>query len=88
MGLVSPYLQSSYTVTTGVTTGTSFSFKVRAKNVYGWGLYSTTTSILASQAPAQPQVPTTSIVGTAARISWIAPADNGEAITAYEVLVR
>jgi large repetitive protein len=87
VGLVSPYVQTSYTVTTGVTTGTSFSFKVRAKNVYGWGPYSDSTSIIASQAPAQPQVPTTEIVGTDAEISWTAPADNGEAITAYEVLV-
>lgn len=33
------------------------------------------------------QVATTSIVGTAARISWVAPASNGEAITAYRIKV-
>jgi len=42
---------------------------------------------VASEAPAQMQVATTSIVGTAARISWAAPASNGEAITAYTIKV-
>jgi hypothetical protein len=87
VGLVSPHTQTAYTVTTGVTSGASHQFRVRAANVYGWGPYSPVTAILASQAPAQPQVPTTAIVGTAARIAWTAPAANGEAITAYEVLV-
>ena len=52
VGLVSPHLLAGYTVTTGVTPGTSHQFRVRAANVYGWGPYSPATAILASQAPA------------------------------------
>lgn len=87
VGLLAPYTQASYVVTTGVTLGSTYKFKVRAQNVYGWGGYSPEFSIVASEAPAQMQVATTSIVGTAARISWVAPASNGEPITAYRVKV-
>lgn len=34
------------------------------------------------------QVATTSIVGTNARLSWAAPASNGQSITAYEVVIQ
>lgn len=52
VGLLSPYTQASYVVTTGVTLGSTYRFKVRAQNVYGWGGYSPEFSIVASEAPA------------------------------------
>jgi hypothetical protein len=67
--------------------GGSYKFKLRAKNVYGWGPYSSEFTILASDVPSQMAVPVTSIVGTDARIAWAAPSSNGEAITGYEVLI-
>jgi hypothetical protein len=87
VGLLTPYTQDSYIVTTGVTLGATYKFKIRAENVYGWGAYSPEFAIVASEAPAQMQVVTTSIIGTAARISWVAPSSNGEDITAYQVKV-
>ena len=87
VGLVSDYTLGSYTATTGVQMGDPYLFKVRARNVYGWGPYSPEVEIVASDVPSQMQVATTSIEGTAARISWTAPSSNGEALSSYEVLV-
>jgi hypothetical protein len=84
---VSPYTGSSYTVSTGVTEGGTYKFKARARNIYGWGPYSTEVSIIASDVPSQMGVATTSIVGVNARIAWTAPSSNGEDITSYLVEV-
>jgi hypothetical protein len=88
VGLVSPYTLATYSVATGVTEGSTYRFKVRARNVYGWGPFSPEVSIAATDVPSQMQVVTTSIVGTSARITWTAPASNGATITAYEILIR
>lgn len=42
----------TYTVTSGITGGQTYKFKVRAKNLYGWGDYSAEASIIAAQEPA------------------------------------
>lgn len=42
---------TSYTITSGITTGTSYLFRVRAKNIYGWGTYSDSASIKPSSVP-------------------------------------
>lgn len=44
------YTSTTYIVTT-VTVGTSYQFKVRAKNIWGWGPYSTVTTLTPSTAP-------------------------------------
>jgi hypothetical protein len=63
---VSPYTTStSFTVTSGVTGGGSYQFRVRAKNKYGWGNFSTTVSILAATPPSTPASVTTTQSGTA-----------------------
>lgn len=51
VGLVSSYTSTSFTVTTSVTLGGSYKFKLRARNVYGWGPYSSEFVILASDVP-------------------------------------
>ena len=43
---------TTYTVTSGITGGQSYKFKVRAKNLYGWGDYSAEATIIAAQEPA------------------------------------
>ena len=35
-----PYSQLSYMVTQGITTDTTYCFRLRAKNIYGWGDFS------------------------------------------------
>jgi len=39
---------TTFTVTTGVVAGTTYDFKVRAKNIYDWGDFSAITQIEAS----------------------------------------
>lgn len=79
---------SATIVGTGLDLGSSYTFKVRAKNSEGWGDYSTASSaVLASTKPATPNAPTASDAGTGdkATVSWSAPTANGADITAYTV---
>jgi len=82
VGEVSDFTSTSYTVSSGVTAGTTYKFKVRAKNFWGWGTLSTEFSITASAAPAQMATVTTSIDAATGglKISWSEPADNEAAI--------
>ena len=45
-------MASSYIVTSGILPGTTYGFRVGAKNAWGYGPYSATTFILASSIPA------------------------------------
>jgi len=51
VGLVTRSTDLEYTVGTGITTGDTYQFKLRAENIYGWGPYSTAVSIIASDIP-------------------------------------
>lgn len=87
IGESSAYTGLSYIVTTSITEGTTYEFKIRAKNKWGWGDYSSTFSILAATVPDQVATVTTSIETTTegVQVTWVAPSDNGAAITAYLV---
>jgi hypothetical protein len=85
VGLVVAYTDTQHTVAVQGVAGTPYSFQVRAKNVYGWGEHSDIVQILASDVPAQMQVVSTAVDGTDVEISWTEPADNGEAITGYQI---
>jgi len=51
LGDASDYLGTSYIKSTGITTGTTYSFKVKARNQWGDGLFSSVVSIVAASAP-------------------------------------
>ena len=53
VGQNSSYLGTSYTIGVGIMQGATYSFKVRAENMWGFGPFSTTTSIVASTVPSQ-----------------------------------
>jgi hypothetical protein len=81
---------TSVTVT-GLTNGTSYTFKVRAKNVAGVGPLSDASNAVTPAPPVAPGAPT---IGAATRgnasalVQWTAPASNGgAAITGYDVRV-
>lgn len=87
---VTPYSTlNDYTVTTGVQSGRSYRFRVRARNIYGWGDYSAYTTVKAATLPSIMQAPTTSNDETTGNviISWIAPANGGDPITSYQVYI-
>ena len=80
-GLTINYLSTSFIVTTGVTPGLTYQFRVRAKNAYGFGVYSTATSIKASDKPdVMTQVTVAIQSGTYVRVSWIKPDENSDTI--------
>ncbi len=69
----------------GLTNGTSYTFKVAAINAKGVGIWSTPSVAVAIGAPASPQ-PVSAVPGNAsATVTWSKPANNGSAITFYEV---
>jgi len=43
---------TSYIVTNGIIRGETFSFRLRARNIWGWGARSAESQIVASRAPA------------------------------------
>lgn len=82
VGFTSHYLGTSFIVTTGVTAGTTYKFKVRAQNAHGWGVFSVVKDVLATTFPEQMNAVTTSIQnsGLNVRIQWVAPYDNSDNI--------
>lgn len=74
--------------TTGLTSGTTYKLKVRARNSVGYGPFSTEISILAAQVPDQIAEPTTAISSSNIAVSWSTPYDGGTSITGYMVEIR
>ena len=80
-------LALTYTVSSSVVAGTLYQFRVRAKNYWGWGPYSTAVSIKASSAPDQMSEVTTTIDPATGglKIAWSSAVSNSESITAYKI---
>ena len=85
VGLTPAYTSTSIILTTGITAGTTYRFKVRAQNIFGWGAFSSATSIKAATTPSKMATVTTSIDSSTGgvKISWTAPADGSSTIDAY-----
>lgn len=77
-------------LTNGVSGGLTYKFRVRARNVHGWGSFSTETSIKAAQIPNQMSTVLTSIdVPTGAvLITWTKPHDGYQSITNYLIEIQ
>lgn len=86
VGETTPYTTTSYSKTS-LTPGTSYKFRLRAKNALGWGDYSSITTMTPYAAPSQMTAVTTTVVGSNVQISWTAPTSNGASITAYKILI-
>lgn len=69
--------------------GGSFQVRARARNIYGYGVYSAATTIRAAQEPDAVAPATLASVtqSTNIALSWTAPDDNHDTITAYRVLI-
>jgi len=68
-----------------LTAGSTYRFRYRTKNLFGWSDYSTVSAIQAAKVPDRPVQPTTFNVGTSVRIQWTAPYNGGSNIIAYNV---
>lgn len=73
----------------GVTGGQPYRFRVRARNIYGYGPYSADTTVIPDDAPGKTSIPTVAldtVDATQVKISWDQPNDHSSTITAYEIL--
>ena len=62
---------SSFYLTTGLTTGQKYRFRVTARNAVGFGVPSTHIEIMPAEAPGSPNTPTlTALSGSSIQISW------------------
>jgi hypothetical protein len=86
IGFSSDFLTRFFTKT-GLTPSQTYSFKYRVRNIYDWSPYSDPVDLIAAKSPDAPSTPSTSIVGNNVQITWGAPLDNGNAITAYKIEV-
>jgi hypothetical protein len=82
--LASALTTKSYTAT-GLTEGTSYVFKVAARNSVGVSALSNQVRILAAQIPDVPSAPLTTVSGDNVVISWTKPYTGGSEITSYVV---
>jgi Domain of unknown function (DUF4082)/Fibronectin type III domain len=77
------------TTVSGLTAGTSYTFKVRAVNPAGNGAQSSASAAVTPTAPTAPDAPTGLTVATgnaSAKLTWTAPAsDGGSAMTGYTI---
>lgn len=69
---------TTFTLTSDITAGSTYYFRIRATNVHGSGAWSTTTSIKAAGIPNAPVALVTSIVTLTGkvRLDWVAPHDG------------
>lgn len=93
VGETQNYQLSSVIITENVVAGTIYTFRIRAKNVYGWSpQYSYPyIQIAASGKPDKMPRLTSSYdesEPTSVKLSWDAAYDNSEAVDAYQILIR
>jgi hypothetical protein len=80
-------LVTSYTMTSGFTPGITYTFRVRAKNSIGLGVYSFTIVVTPASIPSKMATAATSTVSTSVRIAWDLPNLNGGTIISYRVWI-
>jgi len=78
-------LVTTYTVTGGIVKGSAYRFRLRSKNIYGFGDYSSLATIYSSDVPEMPAPAKTEIVGKNVLITWVPPYDNSETIIEYDL---
>jgi len=87
LGLSPASLATSTELTSAIAPGTTYIFRVRASNIHGWGGWSPEVAIKAAQVPYQMATVSTAVEAAAGAvtITWLAPADGSDAITAYHI---
>jgi len=91
IGETSQYTGTDYTLTTGIVTGTTYKFKIKAVNKWGAGTFSALNlSVLAASVPDKVATPTTSIYAAdgGVKILWVAPNARGSTISSYLIQLK
>jgi len=83
-------LATTYTKSSDVSSDTAYQFRLRMRNIYGWGPYSGVLSLTTPSGPPPDKVSTPSLSIDLSNgnvvVDWSAPGDNGFAISGYEVV--
>ena len=89
IGINEPVLtQTLFTVTNNILEGQYYKFKVRAKNIWGWGAFSPEVTIRASTIPSVVIPVTTSYdVTGGVKIAWAQTKNNGDPIYKYKIQI-
>ena len=72
---------------TGLAPELTYNFKIRARNIYGYGPFSGIASINTTDKPYAMDPVNTVQSGTNIVLSWTAPQSGGEPINSYQVLL-
>lgn len=80
-------LVTSYSMTSGFTPGVTYTFRVRAKNSIGLGVYSFTIVVTPASIPSKIATAATTTISTSVRIAWDLPNLNGGSIVSYRVWI-
>jgi hypothetical protein len=71
---------------TGLTNGEAVTFRVRAANEAGWGEWSPSSApVTPDTRPGRPASPNVTFADEALILDWVAPPNEGSAITGYEI---
>lgn len=81
------YTALDYSFSNEVFPGSTYKFRIRARNHHGWGNWSSVVIILSTGIPDKPAPPTTAMNNIFVRISWIDPDYNFEAIDNYDIRI-
>jgi hypothetical protein len=76
----------SHTITSGISVGTSYQFKYRAFNKYGYSPFSAISTIVTANRPDRPSAVSSEIQGDNIVVTWEEPDDRGSAIEQYYVV--
>lgn len=87
VGFVANSLATTFLATNSLTSGHHYRFRVRAKNIWGWGPYSPETTIQAATVPVKMDIPTFTVDSFAGdlKIDWSEPDIQGDPITLYDI---
>lgn len=87
MILESNIADTAYT-TPELAKGSTFKFRLQARNSFGLSAYSEPISLMIGSVPSKPEAPSTSVVGDNVMVQWTAPDDNGSPILSYVIELR
>jgi len=71
-----------------LTSGTTYEFKIEARNEYGYSVFSDTITLLAAYIPEVPTSVSTEMVGDQVKVSWTVASDNGSPITEIKLFFK
>jgi len=66
----------------------NYKFRVRARNIYGWGIWSQETTLFTSDVPLGTTSITMTVVHMSIKISWTKPFENYNPIDKYRIYIR